>query len=244
MKKQPKVLYMTKSDLYDRILMDFPYAVKMFSMMKDEVKKLSVDKDGMEVLDFGFGTGLLTEKIANLKGVGKITGVDPSQDFLPKAKARLAKYDMKLIKKDVCLYQHRHPVDVIVASFTYHHVPDNKKQKFITSIARNLKKGGVVVIGDEFLPPFKGEKEKAASIMEFYTLFTKYLVSKNANKETIDIFKESLKESLSGIEEYKTSLAVFKKQLKRASFKIKKVTPVWPIKGFKEWGCKIILATK
>lgn len=240
----PKPLYMQKADLYDRILSDFPYVADSFKAMVKIVKDYVLEKEGVEILEFGFGTGLLTEQIAQIKEVQTLIGVDPSKDFYSKAKKRLRKHpQVKLLKKDATSYKHPHPVDIIAASFTYHHIPDVQKLKFLKSVARNLKKKGIFILGDEFIPPFKNKIEKIKAIKKFYSHFIKYLISQNTKQETLNVFHESLAESLRGVEEYKTSLEVLKKQLQRLNLRIKRIIPIYPAKNTL-MGCKVIVISK
>lgn len=237
--------YMKKSDLYDRVLGDFPYAERTFKKMAEIAQEIANQKGNLEVLEYGFGTGLLTIKIARLKKVSKLTGLDPSKDFFQKATQRLkSSKKVRLLCRDALLYIHPQKVDLILASFTYHHIPDSQKLAFLKSAVRNLKNNGLIIIGDEFLPPFKTKSKKIAAIKKFYRYFTDYLKRKKASKETLAAFQDSLEESLKGVEEYKTSLAVFRAQLHKLDLKIEKMIPIYPRKRSANMGCKVIVISK
>ncbi|MFA4881088.1 MAG: class I SAM-dependent methyltransferase [Candidatus Doudnabacteria bacterium] len=240
-----KPLYMKKADLYDRILSDFPYVEKTFDKILLALKDYIGSKGEVEILEFGFGTGLLTEKIAKLEKVSYLTGIDPSGDFYSCARKRLKRYKkVRLIKKDAISYKHPHPVDIIVTSFTYHHIPDAKKLTFLKSAVENLKAEGILILGDEFISSFRNKKEKIKSIKKFYSLFMFYLKTHGARKETLDAFQNSLKGSLQGVEEFKTSLKIFKKQLTLTGLKIIEMIPIYPRRKSEEMGCKVIILLK
>lgn len=240
-----KPLYMKKADLYDRILSDFPYAEKTFNKILLTLKDYIRNKGRVEILEFGFGTGLLTQKIAKLKKISRLTGIDPSGDFYSCARKRLKRYKkVWLIKKDAISYKHPHPVDIIIASFTYHHIPDAKKLTFLKSAAKNLKTKEILILGDEFISSFRNKKEKIESIKKFYSLFMFYLKTHGARKETLDAFQNSLKESLQGVEEFKTSLKILKKQLTRVGLKIIEMISIYPRRKSEEIGCKVIILLK
>lgn len=242
--KSIKPEYMLNAAKYDRILPAFPYVPEMFMQMIYLIKEYAEKKGEAEILEYGFGTGLFTLKIAQMKNA-VITAVDPSPQFYPQARKRLNKFkNINLLQKDAVNYKHTHPVEIIVTTFTYHHIPDDQKQKFIQSAANNLKPGGILFIGDEFIPPFKNQTEKIKAIKKLYACFAEYFEQANAPQEAIDVWQESLKESLQGVEEFKTSFEVLKKHLAQARLKLLEVIPIYPKDPEEEMGCKIIIATK
>jgi len=107
--------------------------------------KLNIDiNKNMHIIDFGSGTGLLLEALAN--DVDRVTAIDisPSMTNILREKKLPCKLDIKeldLTKENLQLQ-----VDGIVSSMTIHHIKDVKDifKKFFNM----LKNGGFIAIAD------------------------------------------------------------------------------------------------
>lgn len=102
----------------------------------------------MRVMDFGCGTGLLSEKLQPL--VGSITGVDSSAGMLEVFKAKIARDGQTNIQtllidpdKDEALTG---SYDLIVSSMTLHHIREPKV--LLRQLHAVLAPGGVLAIAD------------------------------------------------------------------------------------------------
>ena len=105
-------------------------------------------KPGARVLDLGFGTARLTQKLYEIGC--DISGLDFSpemcriaQEKMPKA--RLLCFDFAEGFPEVFKYLR---FDVIVSSYAFHHVPDALKPVRIVEWYKALNPGGMILIGD------------------------------------------------------------------------------------------------
>lgn len=105
-------------------------------------------RGGGDVLDVGFGTGVLTSKLYQ-HGCA-IWGQDFSprmveltQSKLPKAQLYCGSFADGLVPE---LKKQRY--DAIIASYSLHHLTDEQKKTFIAELMNQLKSGGVLLIGD------------------------------------------------------------------------------------------------
>jgi 2-polyprenyl-3-methyl-5-hydroxy-6-metoxy-1,4-benzoquinol methylase len=101
--------------------------------------------DGMQVMDFGAGTGLITAHVADK--VGNVTCVDVSQAMLE----RLASKEELQGKVDIlCQNILEQPIgtefDLIVSAMAMHHVEDT--DKLVQRFAEHLKPGARVALAD------------------------------------------------------------------------------------------------
>jgi len=90
------------------------------------LKEVSYTKD-MHILDFGSGTGLLTQEIAPY--VGNITAVDMSTAMNAVLSEKIEGFacDLKVLEIDITKEKHEHlfsNLDSIISSMTIHHVED------------------------------------------------------------------------------------------------------------------------
>lgn len=101
--------------------------------------------ESMEIMDFGAGTGLVSEKIAPL--VNTITAVDISESMLEQLSQKDAlKGKVQIACQDILDNPLSQKFDGIVSAMALHHV-DNT-QLCIQRFAEHLKPGGFVALAD------------------------------------------------------------------------------------------------
>lgn len=107
------------------------------------IEKVAFNKN-FKVLDFGSGTGLLTEKIAPF--VGEIVGIDMSKSMNEQLKKKNLPCKLKIIEEDIEKYEFKESFDLIISSMSVHHIKDveNLFAKFYSA----LKDDGCVAIAD------------------------------------------------------------------------------------------------
>jgi len=101
--------------------------------------------DGMDVLDFGAGTGLITAHVASK--VRRVTAVDVSRAMLEKlaSKQELAgKVD--ILCQDILEHPIGRRFDLVVSAMAMHHVEDT--DLLVQRLAEHLEVGGRVALAD------------------------------------------------------------------------------------------------
>ena len=133
---------------------EYPFAgyKNVLNMIYNEIRGAKTEKAGLpkltKVLDIGFGTGVLTEKLYN-DGYD-ITGVDFSHKMietaaLKKPKARLIECDFSKGLPDALLHE---KFDYIISTYALHHLNDKFKVDFLNELHMNLNQNGKIIIGD------------------------------------------------------------------------------------------------
>ncbi|MBL4936842.1 class I SAM-dependent methyltransferase [Clostridium sp. YIM B02515] len=119
------------------------------------------EQNGTNVLDIGFGTGILTTQLYN-SGFN-ITGIDFSSNMIDIAKQKMP--NATLIKWDFSrglpneIKNNRY--DYIISTYAIHHLADKEKISFIKLISNFLNKKGKILIGDiSFETSYELEKSK------------------------------------------------------------------------------------
>ena len=124
-------------------------AVVSYSLKAHESLLNTVELEGCKVLDFGCGTGLLTEKISGQ--ASSVVAIDPSEKMISVLTAKFLEnvctikkeLTQNLIDTDESL---RSGFDIIVASSALAFVPDY--QETLKLLKQLLKKGGCFVQWD------------------------------------------------------------------------------------------------
>ena len=112
------------------------------------IYKEVLESDTKTVLDIGFGTGTLTTALYE-KGL-TVFGQDFSEEMIKIAKEKMPK--AKLFAGDFTkglvesLMENKY--DVIIATYSLHHLTDDEKIHFIKSLINLLNPGGKILIGD------------------------------------------------------------------------------------------------
>ena len=132
----------TKSDATN----SYPFAgyEDVLSDIEHRVLKMNAKR----VLDIGIGSGTLSKRLAD-SGI-QVYGVDGSSEMLELAKekipnSRLYEFNIEEGLPDEIMDL---KFDVIVSTYTLHHLNDEKKVKFIESLFELLNDDGKILIGD------------------------------------------------------------------------------------------------
>lgn len=106
------------------------------------------ERDGTNVLDIGFGTGILTTQLYN-NGYN-ITGIDFSSNMIGIAKQKMPQatfINQDFSKGLPCEIKNYH-FDFIISTYAIHHLTDKEKINFIKSLLPMLNKTGMILFGD------------------------------------------------------------------------------------------------
>lgn len=125
---------------------EYPFAG--YNNVLNEIYLQVRQKEYADILDIGFGTGILTTRLYDLGY--KITGIDFSAKMIDIVKqkmpgATLIKWDFsKGLPEEI----NNQRFDYIVSTYALHHLTDTEKVNFIHSLSHLLKPSGRILIGD------------------------------------------------------------------------------------------------
>lgn len=107
-----------------------------------------MQKENSEILDIGFGTGVLTSKL--YANGHQINGVDFSSKMIAIAQstmpnANLMEWDISMGLPPEILGK---KYDAIISTYVLHHLTDEEKIAFIAKLRPLLKEDGKILIGD------------------------------------------------------------------------------------------------
>ncbi|MFJ9383176.1 class I SAM-dependent DNA methyltransferase [Peribacillus sp. NPDC101481] len=97
------------------------------------------------VLEFGVGTGNLTERLLR-KGL-KVSGIEPSPAMREIAVSKL-RGKTEIADGDFIDFPKPEQVDSIVSTYAFHHLTDEEKEKAIANYGKLLNTGGKIVFAD------------------------------------------------------------------------------------------------
>lgn len=192
-------------NVYDKIVLANPE----YSLMIEKISsKLSRD-----CLEIGVGTGLLTDKLIRNTKISDLGLIEPDQIFV---KRFFKRFPERLVdNSDGIYYQHPRQLDFIAMSLVYHHIPDGDKQTFLRNMYRNLKDGGLLVMGDVFLLPYLNDGGRNDSLIHFH----QSRIFRLSKQKLADIERIALEEGLKRSGEWKTSYNFLEHQLRNSGFR-------------------------
>jgi ubiquinone/menaquinone biosynthesis C-methylase UbiE len=140
---QPKDYYHKKAEHFGK---SHGHTDNVTAIAEGILGTFSYDNASTHVMDFGSGTGLLTQKIA--PHVRKITTVDVSPAMNAQLKAKLEHFpcEVEMLECDLTCKEVDAVFDSIVSSMTIHHVED--VGALFEKFYRLLKNGGSIALAD------------------------------------------------------------------------------------------------
>lgn len=104
-----------------------------------------VTKSSGIVLEFGVGTGNLTNKM--LDAGYRVYGIEPSKEMRAIAKQKLPK-EVFVADGDFLNFEVPEQIDTIVSTYAFHHLTDEEKRIAVEKYSQLLNKGGKIVFAD------------------------------------------------------------------------------------------------
>lgn len=112
----------------------------------EEILTEIVNRSGQSILEFGIGTGNLTEKL--LAAGKEVFAVEPSEDMRELARKKLPG-NFRIHNGEIEDFPvPSQPVDTIVSSYVFHHLNDEEKSEAMQFYADQLPTGGKIVFAD------------------------------------------------------------------------------------------------
>lgn len=133
------------ADFYDNSVtghdLEYKAVFDRYELILSEVAKRAFG----HVIEFGPGTGNLTEKLLN-RGL-TVTAFEPSSSMRKKALEKLG--DRAEIKEgDFQSFVREKDVQTIVSTYAFHHLTDEEKAEVIAAYGKLLQPGGKIVFAD------------------------------------------------------------------------------------------------
>ena len=146
-------LYNTHPDEYNDIQNLRPDYKKAIEMTVELAIKYMHGKNSISIADFCGGTGAITKKIADIINIDKAKIVDTNQEFLNIAeRADIKTKKLETACSDILDIKLDREYDLILSIFAYHHIPDDKKEKYLKQVVDGLKESGILILTEIYLP--------------------------------------------------------------------------------------------
>lgn len=127
---------------------DQTYPFAGYKEVLARIYRIVMSKKNAKVLDIGFGTGTLTQKLYE-QGC-EVWGQDFSERMIEIASAKMPAAHLFCgdFSQGLAAPLLQNSYDFIIATYSLHHLSDENKIKFIRLLSSLLNKDGAIVIGD------------------------------------------------------------------------------------------------
>lgn len=202
----------------------------MQSMINILINHQSDKTKPCRVLELGAGTGIFTKRLAKIPYL-QVTVVELDRKCFQVLQKNLQDYpSVSLVNGDSCMYYHPElKFDYIFSSFSDHHIKPTEKYKYFQNIKRNLKPGGLFIVGDEFLPPHNPNDQVSwENSLKTYHHHIIDIAKKEGEEILANLELEALKSGLAKNGDFKVSCSQYEELLLNANLKFtsKKIGPL------------------
>jgi 2-polyprenyl-3-methyl-5-hydroxy-6-metoxy-1,4-benzoquinol methylase len=150
------------------IINRFYHHQKMVSF--NRLLNLVVSKKGMNILDFGCGTGIFSEQFDKIGA--NVIGVDVSQELVERNRSLIPTIDFRLTSGDTLDFPNN-KFDLIHSMMVLQHIPGNIRCSIVKEFNRTLKPGGYVMIVESIYQADSSAHLFPISEHEWVSLFEK-----------------------------------------------------------------------
>jgi putative AdoMet-dependent methyltransferase len=133
------------ADSYDETVVGHDLEYKEVFAKYEQILEAVVARSSGHVVEFGVGTGNLTQKL--LANGLKVTGIEPSPSMRKIAEAKLSDKAV-LLDGDFLNFTDIKNIDTFVSTYAFHHLTDEEKAKAIVHYSKHLSKDGRIVFAD------------------------------------------------------------------------------------------------
>ncbi|MGD1919134.1 MAG: class I SAM-dependent methyltransferase, partial [Pleurocapsa sp.] len=171
------------------------------------------------ILEVGAKTGHFTQYLAKIKA--DIWALELDWVCYKKLEYNLTNYSSKITieHKDSCAYDPPYQFNYIFSCLGDRHIDLADKEKYLKNIKRNLERGGLLIVGDEFLPPHDYQDSYGRkAVVETYHNQCLHYAQENQDTQLILLETETLNCAENNRGDYKLSCEQYEYLLRKIGF--------------------------
>jgi len=236
-------------EMYHKYEKQHPGYLDMIEEMAKNVEKRSKKSEvPLRILEIGAGTGLFTERLSQIPNCN-ITAIEPDKNCFSWLCVHLEKMgatrNTRCLQEDGVTFRGGEKYDVIVSTFSHHHIAYEKSEAFVQNLYFNLiKDGGVYIMGDELTASFSNETERKKALREYHHHIIT-LAEEEGNYEVAKLEYDALLSGIRLIGDHKRSVSMLEKEIVGGGlFRIQKKKRVSLLRQLEEGGIYIYFFEK
>jgi 2-polyprenyl-3-methyl-5-hydroxy-6-metoxy-1,4-benzoquinol methylase len=153
---------------YNRIITEEHLYIEISDRYIEKIIRGYSAEEKKEVVEIGCGPGRILKNMSQIQNI-QLTGLDVDTVFLDYAKKIINNPDVRYICSSIEDFKNDKQVDIFYSQGFHHHIPKGTQTlSYLSKVYKMLKPGGLYIVGDEFIPPYKDEAERALRLVIWY----------------------------------------------------------------------------
>ncbi len=204
-------------DIYHAVEKSHPFYVEMIDEISRRFARLHQERGDLRVLEFGAGTGLATEDFVKCPGLS-IDALELDEKCCDVLDEHLGGR-VSCICGDAVTFVDSNGYDAVVSVFAHDHIHYDKGRDLAANIHRNLKPGGLYIMGGELLPPYSNDAERKEALHKYHGFIVKTAL-REEHFELAQIEINALKSGLYKIGDFKRHEKLFEIEMLSQNFRL------------------------
>jgi len=203
-------------EIYHAVERSHPYYVEMVGEIRTRIETLAAKKK-CSVLEFGAGTGLATDEVLDIPNLDVV-----ALELDAECAAILAREVMgkaQVVTDNILTYQAHEPFDAIFSVFAHDHIHHDDAPRLVANLRRNLKRGGLYLMGGEILPFYENNEGRTEALYRYHGFIIEKAL-RDGHFELAQIEISALKSGIQKIGDFKRHEALFETEMLAGDFRL------------------------
>lgn len=214
-------------DLYHKAERSHPFYEEMVNEICGNLKTDSKSHSRINLLEFGAGTGLLTQELIRFPHID-VYALELDTECIQILKNNIRHKNCSIIQDNIITFAKENYFDIIISSFAHDHIDYDNGCQLAKNLKNNLKNGGIYIMGGEILPYYSNSKEREEALYKYHC----YIINKalrDRNFEVAQIEINALKSGIFMQGDFKRHEKLFEEEMSLGGLKLiskKKIGPL------------------
>lgn len=214
-------------DLYHSVERTHPFYIEMVREIKKQLRSFAKKSERVNVLEFGAGTGILTAELMELENV-HVDAVELDRECCKILSQHVRNNRCVPLCDNAVTYCRPGRYDAVISSFAHDHIHFKQSKRLAHNIRRNLRPGGIYIMGGEILPQYTTEFERTKALYRYHC----FIIEKALRDRNFEVAQIEINALRSGIEktgDFKRHEEMFEAEMASSGLRLlrkKKIGPV------------------
>lgn len=154
-------------ELYHKVEKQHPFYVEMEEGILKQIRKACPGRRKYRVLEFGAGTGLFTQELLKIPNL-EIDAVEVDRKCCKLLRRHLPGKNCRVVQESILTYCKEGYYDIIVSTFAHDHISYEQGVALVRNFKRNLRPGGLYIMGGEVLPHYKTKQQRREALYTYH----------------------------------------------------------------------------
>jgi SAM-dependent methyltransferase len=212
---------------YHAVERDHAFYEDMLAYIINALNRFKVKGKKIRLLEWGAGTGLVTEELAKLDHLN-VTALEYDSDCYNFLCKHLEGKGVDCVHGDILNYFDEGGFDIVLSVFAHDHVHYNKANEEAGNIRRNLRRGGRYIMGGELIPYYETLEERTKALVTYHSIIVdQALAEQNFRLAQLEI--DALESGVKMIGDFKRHEVLFENEMETSGFNLSTKEKIGPL---------------